>query len=318
MDSEINLKEQLQQVLNALEVDRKKIAETYQTCYVLFGLTVLILLAGLFIGFVILGIICCLVPLIVGIVMYFRIDDDARAYKNSFKTNVVGTALKEISETLTITPKSGIPEYEFISSDLFSTEPDRYKTEDMISGVNEKTSFYFAEVHAEYKTERQNKNGKQTEWHDIFKGIIFVADFNKNFNVSTVVRPKSFGNSVRSWFSKNVFNVSSDQIVQLENTDFDNTFVTYSGDQVEARYILTPALMERILDLNNKSDETISVSFIASKMYIAFPLDYNYFEAPIHQTLLASDLLENDLSIVRFMYDIIHELDLNTRIWGKE
>ena len=57
---------------------------------------------------------------------------------------------------------------------------------------------------------------------------------------------------------------------------------------------------------------------MASKMYIAFPLDYNYFEAPIHETLLASDLLENDLSIVRFMYDIVHELDLNTRIWGKE
>lgn len=319
MDSEINLKERLQQVLNTLEVDRKKIAETYQTCYVLFGLTVLILVAGLFIGFVILGIICCLVPLIVGIVMYFRIEDDARTYKSSFKTNVVGAALKEISETLTIAPKSGLPKYEFISSDLFSTEPDRYKTEDMISGVNEKTSFYFAEVHAEYKTERQDKNGStSTTWHDIFKGIIFVADFNKNFDTATIVRPKSFGNSVRSWFSKNVFNINSTQVVQLENTDFDNTFVTYSSDQIEARYILTPALMERILDLNSKSDGTISISFIASKMYIAFPLDYNYFEAPIHETLLASDLLENDLSIVRFMYDIVHELDLNTRIWGKE
>lgn len=77
-------------------------------------------------------------------------------------------------------------------------------------------------------------------------------------------------------------------------------------------------MMERILDLNNKSDETISLSFISSKMYIAFPLSNNYFEAPIHNSLLVPDLLTHDLSIVQFMHDIVHELDLNTRIWGKE
>nr|WP_315246480.1 DUF3137 domain-containing protein [uncultured Flavobacterium sp.] len=318
MDSEINSKANLQEILNTLETDRKKIAETYQTCYILFGLAVLILLVGLFIRFPALGIIGCLVPLIIGIVMYFRIEDDAVKYKLAYKTTVVGTALKDINETLIITPLSGLPEYEFISSELFTTEPDRYKTQDLISGTVDKTSFWFAEVHAEYKTERQTKNRTETEWHTIFEGIVFVADFNKNFTVSTIVRPKNFGNAARSWFSKNLFNVNSDELVQLENIDFDNKFVTYSQNQIEARYILTPAMMERILDLNSKSDETISISFIHSKMYIAFPLSYNYFEAPIHKTLLVPDLLTDDLSIVQFMQDIVHELDLNTRIWGKE
>ena len=104
----------------------------------------------------------------------------------------------------------------------------------------------------------------------------------------------------------------------LENTIFDDIFVTYSRNQIEARYILTPAMMERILDLNKKCDETISISFIHSKMYIAFPLSQNYFEAPIHSSLLAPDLLTDDLSIVKFMHDIVHELDLNTRIWTKQ
>lgn len=318
MDSEIHSKVNLQEILKNLEVDRKKIAETYQTCYILFGLTILILLVGLFIRFVTLGIIGCLVPLIIGIVMYFRIDDDAKKYKSAYKINVVGTALKDINETLAIMPLSGLPEYEFISSELFTTEPDRYKTQDLITGTADKTSFWFAEVHAEYKTETQTKNGTRTEWHTIFKGIIFAADFNKNFNVSTVVRPKSFGASLGAWFSKNVFSFGNTEIVQLENTDFDNKFVTYSKNQIEARYILTPAMMERILALNSKSDETISISFINSKMYIAFPLSNNYFEPPIHSSLLAPDLLTDDLSIVQFMHDIVHELDLNTRIWGKE
>ncbi|WP_338840943.1 DUF3137 domain-containing protein [Flavobacterium ginsenosidimutans] len=318
MDSEINSKANLQDILNTLEVDRKKIAETYQTSYILFGLALVILLVGLFIRFVALGIIGCLVPLIIGIVMYFRIDEDVKKYKLTYKMSVVGAALKDINDTLTITPQSGLPEYEFISSELFTTRPDRYKTQDLISGIADKTSFWFAEVHAEYKTETRTKNGTRTEWHTIFKGIVFVADFNKNFEVSTVVRPKSFGDSIGAWFSKNVFSFGNTEVVQLENIDFDNKFVTYSRNQIEARYILTPAMMERILDLNSKSDDTISISFIHSKMYIAFPLSHNYFEPPIHSSLLVPDLLTSDLSIVQFMQDIVHELDLNTRIWGKE
>ncbi|MCV2487401.1 DUF3137 domain-containing protein [Flavobacterium sp. SH_e] len=318
MDSEINSKANLQDILNTLEVDRKKIAETYQISYILFGIAALIIAVSIFIGLGVFAVILGLVPLIVGIVMYFRIDEDVKKYKFAYKKSIVGEALKDINDTLTITPQSGLPEYEFISSELFTTKPDRYKTQDLISGIADKTSFWFAEVHAEYKTETHTKNGTRTEWHTIFNGIIFVADFNKNFEVSTVVRPKSFGDSIGAWFSKNVFSFGNTEVVQLENIDFDNKFVTYSRNQIEARYILTPAMMERILDLNRKSDDTISISFIHSKMYIAFPLSHNYFEAPIHSSLLVPDLLTYDISIVQFMQDIVHELDLNTRIWGKD
>lgn len=318
MDSEITNNPALQEVLNTLEVDRQKIASTYTICYVIFGIAVLVIVVGLLVGLATMAILLSLIPIIVGAVMYFQIDGDVKKYKTAFKNNVVAPALKKVNESLSFVPQSGLPKYEFISSELFTTEPDRYKTQDLISGTVEKTSFWFAEVHAEYKTETQTKNGTRTEWHTIFKGIIFVADFNKNFEVSTVVRPKSFGNTVGAWFSKNLFSFGNSEIVQLENTAFDDQFITYSRNQIEARYILTPAMMERILNLNSKSAETISRSFISSKMYISFPLDTNYFEAPIHSSLLTSDLLTADLSIVQFMQDIVHEMDLNTRIWGKE
>lgn len=317
MDSENTTYKALQEVLNTLEIDRKKIAETYKTCYILFGLAALILAIGLLISFPMLAFFGALVPLVIGVVMYFQIQDEVKKYKFVYKTNVVSSALKEINETFSITPQSGLPEYEFISSELFTTEPDRYKTQDLISGTADKTAFWFAEVHAEYKTETHTKNGTKTTWHTIFKGIIFVADFNKKFEVSTVVRPKGVGDAIGAWFSKNVFSFGNSELVHLENTIFDEIFVTYSRNQIEARYILTPAMMERILELNKKSEDTISLSFIDSKMYIAFPLSHNYFEAPIHSSLLVPDLLTDDLSIVQFMQDIVHELDLNTRIWGK-
>lgn len=78
------------------------------------------------------------------------------------------------------------------------------------------------------------------------------------------------------------------------------------------------AMMERILQLNDQSEDTVLLSFLDSKIFIAFPLSKNYFELPVYDSLLTSNLLEKDLSIIRFMHDIVHEMDLNTVIWGKE
>ncbi|PWS32784.1 DUF3137 domain-containing protein [Pedobacter paludis] len=307
----------LQNVLATLEVERKKIASTQTKGYLFIGGGILLGILGTVAGFPVPSILAGLVPIIFGGITLYRISDELRAYKDAFKRDVIGTALKNLDQSLTIDPYKGIYEPEFIGSQLFKTDPDRYSTEDLVRGVAGKTGFYFAEVHAEYKTEVRTKNGTRTEWHDIFKGIIFVADFNKNFNGVTIVRPKDIGSSIGAWFSKNVFSFGNNDVVQLENTAFCKEFITYANDQVEARYILTPAMMERILELNSRAKYTLTMSFISSRMYIGFPLDRNYFEAPIFKTLLNPDLLNEDISTINFMYDIIRELDLNTRIWGK-
>ncbi|HMI01336.1 MAG TPA: DUF3137 domain-containing protein, partial [Pedobacter sp.] len=196
----------------------------------------------------------------------------------------------------------------------------RYSSQDQIFGSAGKTRFSFSEVHAEYKTETQTKNGKQVHWHTILKGIVFCADFNKYFNGITVVRPKDFGSAIGAWFSDKlpIFSSSGKELVKLENPNFEELFVTYSSDQVEARYILTPSMMERLCQLEDKCKYTISLSFIDTQMFIAFPLDKDYFEPPVFKSLLDQKSINEDLSVIRFMYDIIKELDLNTRIWGKQ
>lgn len=255
--------------------------------------------------------------IIPGVVILYRISNDTSQYKYRFKQEVIASTLHSIHQSLTFDHESGISESEFINSQLFTTRPDRYHTEDLITGKDERTTFYFAEVHAEYKTETRTKNGRQVHWHDILKGIIFSADFNKNFNGITVVRPKDFGSSIGAWFSENIFSFGDKDIVKLENDYFNKNFVTQSTNQVEARYILTPAMMEKIAELNERSAYCISLSFINSSLYIAFPLDNNYFEPPVFKTLLTPDLLNEDMYMLSFMLDIVKELDLNTRIWTK-
>ncbi|MFC4211706.1 DUF3137 domain-containing protein [Pedobacter lithocola] len=307
----------LQSLLATLEIQRQKISSTQKKGYLFIALGVVIGVGGSVLGQHVPAIIAGLIPLIYGIVIHYKIADELKAYREAFKIEVIGTALRSLDKSLTIEPYYGIQCDEFESTQLFSNTPDRYSTEDLVKGSAGKTGFYFAEVHAEYKTEVQTKNGTRTEWHTIFKGILFAADFNKNFNGVTLVKPKDIFGSMGAWFSKNLFSFSKKDVVTLENLEFNNAFITHATDQVEARYILTPALMERILRLNQNAQNTISLSFIHSRMYIAFPLDRNYFEAPIFKTLLNPELLNQDIAAINFMYDIVKELDLNTRIWGK-
>jgi len=307
----------VQNVLAELEIDRKKIVAVKTKNWGIILLGVIALLGISSLGFLIAGLIVAIPAVIYGAIKLFKVDEEVGAYRVRFKHDVIGATLSAANQSFTFTPNDGISETEFVNSQLFTTTPDRYSTEDLITGKIDKTSIYFAEVHAEYKTETQTKNGRKVTWHEIIKGIIFIADFNKHFNGVTVIRPKDIGSSLSAWFSKNIYSFGDKNVVELENDAFNENFIVYSTDQIEARYILTPSLMERIGYLNERTAYTVSLSFINSAMYIAFPLDQNYFEPPIFKTLLAPDLLSKDLAALKFMYDIVHELDLNTRIWTK-
>jgi hypothetical protein len=94
---------------------------------------------------------------------------------------------------------------------------------------------------------------------------------------------------------------------------------SYTGeDQVEARYILTPSLMERILAYKCKWKSRISLSFCDSKDYIAISMNKNLFEARIFKPVADYSFMEENLRFLILLTEIVEDLNLNTRIWTKE
>ncbi|WP_222537199.1 DUF3137 domain-containing protein [Pedobacter polysacchareus] len=262
----------------------------------------------------IIGIIC----LITGFVLMAMNSTAVDQYRLDFKEKLIAQALKSIDQSLKIDPKRGLPENGFIKSLLFSRRPDKYHSEDLVEGNAGKTKFSFSEVKAHYKEVTNTKKGRQETWHEIFSGVIFQADFNKHFKGATVVQTRTFGSSISDWFVSNVPLLSGyDSRVKLESPEFEKTFTTHSSDQIEARYILTPLMMESICALNDRCKYSISLSFIENMVNIAFPLSKNYFEASLFKSLLNDDLMRDDIDLVLHIYQVIDTLDLNTRIWGK-
>jgi hypothetical protein len=95
-------------------------------------------------------------------------------------------------------------------------------------------------------------------------------------------------------------------------------FVVYSDDQVTARYILSPVLMQRIVTFRTRMNLTIALSFIDSHMYIAIPGNKNRLEPPlVSSAQLSIEEIRAYLADIAFAEGVIQDLNLNTRIWTK-
>lgn len=241
-------------------------------------------------------------------------------YVNAFKNQVVGPIVKYIGPQLTYLPQSGISESRFRASGIFNHRIDRYRCEDMVQGAVGATRIEFSELHAEYKTEtRDSKGHRRTQWHTIFKGLFFIADFNKQFNGRTFVLPdtaeKLFGR-----FGQTLQGIgkSHGELVKLEDPAFEKEFAVYSNDQVEARYILSPALMRRMLEFKTKTGGQVHFAFTGGEVNIAISSNKNRFEPKLFSTVLDIAIAREFVEDLQLALGIVDDLNLNTRIWTKE
>ena len=90
------------------------------------------------------------------------------------------------------------------------------------------------------------------------------------------------------------------------------------ADQIEARYILSSALMRRILDFKNKNNRAVHVGFVNSSVYLALELRKELFEPKLFSTLLDPAVMQGYWNDLNLATGIVEDLNLNTRIWTKQ
>ena len=240
------------------------------------------------------------------ILFFVCINNKSSELTAYYKKDIVSKLIESQVPGAEYHPNKGISQNEFHSMNLFN-KPDRYKTEDLIKGKIDKTDFGCAEVVAEERHVTVDSKGRRTEyWSEIFNGFIFIADFHKHFNgVTKISRDSLFK-----------FSFAGER-VKLENIEFEKLYDVYSTDQVEARYLLSPSMMEKFIALDKKFKGDIVACFNNSSIYIAIPDSENHFEASIWKNI-TKDMIEKEFSLIFSLISIINELNLNTRIWSKQ
>lgn len=256
--------------------------------------------------------------LVIGLLVFFVFNSylkRLRKYKKEYKKEVVSKIIHLLNPKWKYKYKKKISRTEYHKSHLYWKKEDSYRGDDLVTGVIDKTDFELCELHTRYKT--KDSKGKD-QWHTIFRGLFLHADFNKNIQGQTFVLPdraeKLLGKFGRA-FQKGQ---AVGNLVQLENLSFEKEYAVYSNDQVEARYILTPTIMEALVRIKDLHKRKVLFSFTGSRVYCAMPFRKPLFEPRIMRSGVRFDDVEKIFTLMQLIETVITELNLNTRIWTKE
>lgn len=236
-------------------------------------------------------------------------------YKRDFKERIIRRLVSFLEPGLQYEPRGKIALEAFLRSELFLTHPNVYKGDDRIWGTVGRTSVEFSEIWAQ----QVRRRGKTTTVQTIFRGLFFIADFNKHFRTKTFVLPDTaekwlgqFGKTLQS------LNVTRPDLMTLDDPEFEKEFVVYGQDPIETRYILAPSLMDRILLFRRKTGRRIFLSFVGSYLYAAIWMDRPLWEPKLFRSLLDFQVILEYAEDIQLALGLVENLNLNTRIWSKE
>ena len=104
--------------------------------------------------------------------------------------------------------------------------------------------------------------------------------------------------------------------MKLEDLKFNNLFVSYSSSQVEGRYLVTPAFMERFLNLRTAfGTKKVKCSFYDDKLMIAIETKRDLFEiGDLHKSLNNPESINNLYNELSSIYRMIDYFKLDEKI----
>jgi preprotein translocase subunit SecG len=231
-------------------------------------------------------------------------------YRREYKQKVVGEIVRLVNPEYKYNPDKSISLKDFNKSKLFKKEAETVWCDDHVSGKVGEIPFEFCELWAEVGSRNSDDNNL------IFKGIFFFAEFNKKIKSETYVLPDTaerlLGKSGQMLQRNN-----KGELVKLENPNFERLFAVFGTSQNEARYILTPRMMEAMIKIKKQFMWDMQFSFIGKRVYCAVKIKKHLFEPAISRSGVNYRDIEEMHQLLNLAQIIIEEMDLNTMIWTK-
>ncbi|MEZ5961622.1 MAG: DUF3137 domain-containing protein [Hyphomonadaceae bacterium] len=122
----------------------------------------------------------------------------------------------------------------------------RSSFEDLFAGTYKQSSFELYEGHLE---QRSTDSKGRTRYSTVFRGQLIRMHFPREFLGVTIVRRDA---GVFNVFGGGKANGKKLERVRLVDARLERAFEVWGTDQVEARYLLHPVMMERLLELETK------------------------------------------------------------------
>ncbi len=200
---------------------------------------------------------------------YFKMKKSRKEFDYTTKSQLYRKIVSFYPE-LEYHPFNGINNSTITESKLFPYF-DKLKSEDYIEGQYKSIKINLSQIELIKIIPRQKTINNHTvtvnEEESIFNGLFFITSLNKKFSSTTYVIPNQI---------IKIFNGLPSHLkrVTLEDATFESEFDVYSDNQIEARYLLTPSFMERLLKLNYNTP--LRCCFTNGRLFLALSMEGDF------------------------------------------
>ena len=201
--------------------------------------------------------------------IYWWVTQPRREYRKAYKIDIL-PRLAKLFGNFEYSIDSSIDMVKMMGSKIVPRH-DKYESEDYFVGTYKGVDIEFSEI--DLKEKRRSKNS--TRYVTIFKGLaVLLKTRNKTFYGHTIIdRNKS---KMGEWFKQRTISLERAEMVDPE---FEDLFDCYTNDQVEARYLIDPIMIENLKNLYQEYDgNKMMAAFYRDKMLILVGSNKNHFE----------------------------------------
>ena len=219
----------------------------------------LIIVIGFIFAFNLIFIVIGVVMLVSGIIGSNKEKQINNHYKDKYIENILQRLLEGYNYTF---DRYGQVSEGIFRQSHFVYNYDRYKGMDKLSinipnddNSKSNSNLTLCDLNVIKREEDDDGNTKDVS---VYEGVFGYVDFPCEFKCLLSINTK---------YKK--FGVTTEK-VKLEDINFHKKFGVYCSDQVEARYILTPDMMDKLMMLQEKFN-VIKLVLVDNRMYIGFP-----------------------------------------------
>jgi len=223
-------------------------------------------------------------------------------YVAKYKEWLRKEAIEEYFTVNEYLPDSGFSK-DMVSSTYLAPMGNVFKSSDLLVGDYNGCKFERSELLIQDET----SDGETTTTTTLFSGSWTIIEYPKSISSYLHI-------SERKWFSSKPGGLFSSaprtSKVKFESISFNEKFTVYAEDEKEAFYIVNPAFMEKITELERRVEGDMVIGFIDNKIHILFGNRNNVFTPSVLREVTERDLVpvRNEMQII---VDIIELLKLN-------
>lgn len=232
--------------------------------------------------------------------LYWWVTQPKRQYAKAYKQDIL-PRIAHLFGALTYEAEGKMP-MEVLKESKIIAQHHRYASEDYFSGLYKGIRITLSEIHLE----RRQRSGKRTHYVTVFKGLaVLIAMPREKFHGHTLLLENA--NRLAQWFTEKNHQLDRADLVDPE---FEKAFDVYTSDQVEARYLIDPTMIESLKKMRDTYDaKNFSAAYFKNQALVLLPSQKNYFE-PASIYTPATD----PASIISMKQELGQVLDLVDRL----